>query len=179
MEAAFRGCIAALTIPWSQMKDVLKTEELELPEGVEVTIKSRQITVKGPRGTLTKNVRHIDMDIRLITGKTNKVTLAVWQGGRKHVACLRTIKSLIENMVTGVTKVCFLTDYAHGVELISHPYYRASSTRCVLCMPISLSTASFRTAGRVLRFGTSWGRRCVGVSLGPLRNSRRDRLCGM
>ena len=88
------------------MKDVLKTEELDIPEGVEVTIKSRQITVKGPRGTLTKNVRHIDMDIRLLTGKTNKVTLAVWQGGRKHVACLRTIKSLIENMVTGVTKVC-------------------------------------------------------------------------
>ena len=120
MEAAFRGCITALTIPWSQMKDVLKTEELELPEGVEVTIKSRQITVKGPRGTLTKNVRHIDMDIRLITGKTNKVTLAVWQGGRKHVACLRTIKSLIENMVTGVTKVRSLTGYAHGVELTSH-----------------------------------------------------------
>jgi large subunit ribosomal protein L9e len=45
------------------------------------------------------------MDIQLIKGKENKVTLAVWQGGRKHVACLRTIKSLIENMVTGVTKV--------------------------------------------------------------------------
>ena len=105
METTVCGCIVALTVPCPQMKDVLKTEELELPEGVEVTIKSRQITVKGPRGTLTKNVRHIDMDIRLITGKTNKVTLAVWQGGRKHVACLRTIKSLIENMVTGVTKV--------------------------------------------------------------------------
>ncbi|KAJ3488360.1 hypothetical protein NLI96_g2883 [Meripilus lineatus] len=86
------------------MRDVLKTEELTIPEGVEVTVKSRLITVKGPRGTLTKNVRHIDMDIRLIKGKTNKVSLAVWQGGRKHVACLRTIKSLIENMVTGVTK---------------------------------------------------------------------------
>jgi len=45
------------------------------------------------------------MDIRLIKAKTNnKVTLAVWQGNRKHVACLRTIKSLISNMITGVTK---------------------------------------------------------------------------
>lgn len=87
------------------MRDVLKTEELDIPEGVEVNIKSRLITVKGPRGTLNKNVRHIDMDIRLLKGKTNKVTLAVWQGGRKHVACLRTIKSLIVNMITGVTKV--------------------------------------------------------------------------
>ncbi|TCD68211.1 hypothetical protein EIP91_011383 [Steccherinum ochraceum] len=85
------------------MRDVLKTEELTIPEGVDVSVKSRLITVKGPRGTLTKNVRHIDMDIRLLK-KQNKVTLAVWQGGRKHVACLRTIKSLIVNMITGVTK---------------------------------------------------------------------------
>ncbi|RPD67229.1 60S ribosomal protein L9 [Lentinus tigrinus ALCF2SS1-7] len=87
------------------MRDVLKTEELDVPEGVTVEIKSRLITVTGPRGKLTKNVRHIDMDIRLVQhGKENKVTLAVWQGGRKHVACLRTIKSLIVNMITGVTK---------------------------------------------------------------------------
>jgi large subunit ribosomal protein L9e len=87
------------------MRDILKTEELSIPEGVTVAIKSRIINVEGPRGKLEKNVRHINMDIQLIKGKENKVTLAVWQGGRKHVACLRTIKSLIENMVTGVTKV--------------------------------------------------------------------------
>lgn len=87
------------------MRDVLKTEELEIPDGIEVIIRSRLITVTGPRGTLKKNVRHVDMDIRLIKGKTTKVSLAVWQGGRKHVACLRTIRSLINNMITGVTKV--------------------------------------------------------------------------
>jgi len=86
------------------MRDVLQTEELDIPEGVQVAIKSRIITVTGPRGTLTKNVRHIDMDVRLAKGTTNKVLLAVWQGGRKHVACLRTVKSLIQNMITGVTK---------------------------------------------------------------------------
>jgi large subunit ribosomal protein L9e len=96
------------------MRDVLQTEELEIPEGVAVEIKSRVIKVTGPRGTLTKNVRHVDMDIRVLkTKKSNKVTLAVWQGGRKHVACLRTIRSLINNMVIGVTKVCAPTDPAH------------------------------------------------------------------
>ncbi|KAI0052998.1 60S ribosomal protein L9 [Auriscalpium vulgare] len=98
------------------MRDVLKTEELEIPEGVDVSIKSRVIIVSGPRGTLTKNVRHVNMDIRLLKGKTKKVTLAVWQGNRKHVACLRTIKSLIENMATGVTKGFLYkmrTVYAH------------------------------------------------------------------
>jgi len=87
------------------MRDVLKTEELDIPEGVEVTIKARLITVKGPRGTLTKNVRHVNMDIQVVKGKASKVSLAVWQGGRKHVACLNTIRSLINNMITGVTKV--------------------------------------------------------------------------
>jgi len=90
------------------MRDILQTEELTVPEGVTVAIKSRIITVEGPRGKLEKNVRHINMDIQLIKGKALKVTLAVWQGGRKHVACLRTIKSLIENMITGVTKVSHL-----------------------------------------------------------------------
>ncbi|CDO71285.1 hypothetical protein BN946_scf184908.g42 [Trametes cinnabarina] len=115
------------------MRDVLKTEELDIPEGVEVNIKSRVIMVKGPRGTLTKNVRHIDMDIRLTkSSKANKVSLAVWQGGRKHVACLRTIKSLIVNMITGVTKGfcykmravyahfpinCIIQDGGRGVEI--------------------------------------------------------------
>jgi large subunit ribosomal protein L9e len=90
------------------MRDIHSTEELVIPEGVDVTVKSRIITVKGPRGTLVKNVRHIDMDIRLVKTKNSaKVTLAVWQGGRKHVACLRTIRSLISNMIKGVTKVCF------------------------------------------------------------------------
>lgn len=89
-----------------KMRDILKTEELDIPEGVEVTVKSRLVTVTGPRGTLTKNLRHADVDIRLVKGKTNRVTLAVWQGGRKHVAVLRTLRSLISNMITGVTKVC-------------------------------------------------------------------------
>jgi len=98
------------------MRDVLKTEDLEIPEGITVTVKSRVITVTGPRGTLTKNVQHVNMDIKLQKGKKNKVLLAVWQGGRKHVACLRTIKSLITNMITGVTKgfsYKMRTVYAH------------------------------------------------------------------
>jgi large subunit ribosomal protein L9e len=91
------------------MRDIHSTEELDIPQNVEVTVKSRIITVKGPRGKLVKNVRHIDMDIRLVKAKnTSKVTLAVWQGGRKHVACLRTIRSLITNMIKGVTKVRFI-----------------------------------------------------------------------
>lgn len=48
------------------------------------------------------------MDLRLVKpkaeGRDVKVKLVVWHGARKHVACLRTVRSLIENMITGVTK---------------------------------------------------------------------------
>ena len=84
------------------MKDIYKEEEFDIPEGVEVSIKSRYITVKGPRGTLTKSLRHIDMEIKKIGSK--KIRLVIWHGTRKHVACLRTVRSLIENMMNGVTK---------------------------------------------------------------------------
>lgn len=36
--------------------------------------------------------------------KDTKAVFTIWHGGRKHVACLRTIKSAVENMITGVTK---------------------------------------------------------------------------
>jgi large subunit ribosomal protein L9e len=92
------------------MKAVLSTEELDVPEGVTVTIKSRLIAVEGPRGKLEKNVRHVNMDIQLQKGTTTKVVFAVWEGGRKHIAQLRTMRSLVDNLITGVTKVCSACD---------------------------------------------------------------------
>jgi len=90
------------------MRDVQKNEELLIPEGVTVAIKSRVVVVEGPRGKLEKSIKHINMDLRLVSpkaeGRQSKVTLVVWHGARKHVACLRTVKSMIQNMITGVTK---------------------------------------------------------------------------
>ena len=88
------------------MKDIYKEEEFEIPDGVTVNVKSRLVTVKGPRGELKKNLRHIDMEIKKIGDK--KIKLIVWHGSRKHVACLRTVRSLIVNMINGVTKVFIL-----------------------------------------------------------------------
>lgn len=49
------------------MKDITSVESLVIPEGVTVTAKARTITVEGPRGTLTKKVGHIQMDIQLVS----------------------------------------------------------------------------------------------------------------
>lgn len=54
------------SLPSYQMKDILKTEDFTIPEGVTVAIKSRIVKVTGPRGELTKNIRHINLDIQLV-----------------------------------------------------------------------------------------------------------------
>lgn len=84
------------------MKFVCSEQILEIPEGVTVNIKARVIKVTGPRGELTKNLKHINVDFEKIDNKAIKIL--VHHGERKHVAALRTVKSLISNMVTGVTK---------------------------------------------------------------------------
>lgn len=51
------------------MKDVSSIEYLDIPEGVTVQVKARKVTVEGPRGTLTKNAGHIQMDIQVVSGE--------------------------------------------------------------------------------------------------------------
>lgn len=84
------------------MKDLYKDDILNIPEGVEITIKSRIVTVRGPRGELSKNLRHLNIELKFVEG--NKLKFVVYHGNRKHVACIRTVRSLINNMIVGVTK---------------------------------------------------------------------------
>ncbi|GME91936.1 unnamed protein product [[Candida] boidinii] len=83
------------------MKYVQSTESLAIPEGVTLNIKARIVKVVGPRGELSKNLRHIDVTFKKVNDRLVKIT--VHNGDRKHVAALRTVKSLIANMIKGVT----------------------------------------------------------------------------
>jgi large subunit ribosomal protein L9e len=73
---------------------------------VEVEVKSRQIKVVGPRGTLTRDFKHVSMDMQLTGSKETKqfVRVDLWFATRKQLACVRTITSHIENLFTGVTR---------------------------------------------------------------------------
>ncbi|KAI9353382.1 ribosomal protein L6, alpha-beta domain-containing protein [Zopfochytrium polystomum] len=84
------------------MKSIVQEKELVVPDNVTVEIKNRRVRVKGPRGVLVKAFNHIDFEV-VKTGP-KKHLIRVWHGVRKHVACIRTISSRIENMITGVTK---------------------------------------------------------------------------
>merc|ERR1711941_186551 len=55
----------------------------------------------GPKGKLVRDFRHLNCEI---TKKYNTLTVAVWFGLRKDLACIRTVCSHITNMCTGVTK---------------------------------------------------------------------------
>lgn len=59
------------------MKDISSVESLTIPEGVTVAIKSRIVTVEGPRGKLVKNVGHVQMDIQLVSGLDDRLGLHV------------------------------------------------------------------------------------------------------
>ena len=75
---------------------------MKVPAGVTVEVKARKVSVTGPRGTLTREFKHIQIDI--VKQDPETVRVDMWFGKRKAIACIRTICSHIENMITGVTK---------------------------------------------------------------------------
>ena len=70
-----------------------------LPAGVETTIAEDQITVKGPRGTLTQPLTG-DVIIELNDGQ---LTFVAANESRHANAMSGTVRSLVNNMVTGVS----------------------------------------------------------------------------
>lgn len=89
------------------MKTILSSEIMDIPEGVEIKVKAKVIEVKGPRGTLTRNFKHLNLDFQLITDEeTGKQKLKVdaWFGSRKTTAAIRTALSHVNNLINGVTQ---------------------------------------------------------------------------
>ncbi|HLU14887.1 MAG TPA: 50S ribosomal protein L6 [Burkholderiaceae bacterium] len=70
-----------------------------VPQGVQATLDEQQITVKGPLGTLTQPLDP-NVDIRLDDGQ---LTFDVANESREAKAMSGTMRSLVNNMVTGVS----------------------------------------------------------------------------
>ncbi len=69
---------------------------------VTCEIKARHVKITGPRGSLERDFKHMDMDLKVIGGKYVRVDL--WFANRKQLACVRTVISHIDNMFVGVTR---------------------------------------------------------------------------
>lgn len=85
------------------MKTILASRTIDIPEGVTVGVKSRVVTVEGPRGKLVRDFTHVKMDLQLV-GEGKQIRLDLWFATKKQLATVRTIMSHIDNMFTGVTR---------------------------------------------------------------------------
>ncbi|EMD95839.1 hypothetical protein COCC4DRAFT_183702 [Bipolaris maydis ATCC 48331] len=84
------------------MKYIHSEEELPIPEGVKVSIKNRNVVVEGPRGKLSKSLGHLAVSFS--HPKKDLIKIELHHGIRKSVATLRTVRTLINNLIIGVTK---------------------------------------------------------------------------
>ncbi|ARK28529.1 50S ribosomal protein L6 [Halalkalibacter krulwichiae] len=91
---------------------------VEVPSGVTLTLDGTLLTVKGPKGELKRNL-HEDMKIVI---EDNLVTVERPSDNKLHRALHGTTRSLINNMVEGVTK-----GFERGLELIGVGYRATKS----------------------------------------------------
>ena len=68
------------------MKQICQTRDITIPEGVTIDVKARKVRVKGPRGVLYKDFKHINFQIKRIAA--DKLRVILWHGNRKQVACI-------------------------------------------------------------------------------------------
>lgn len=91
---------------------------IAVPSGVDVTLDNAVITVKGPKGTLTREL-HKDMKI---TVENNEITVTRPSDNKLHRSLHGTTRSVVSNMVSGVTE-----GFSKSLELVGVGY-RANKT---------------------------------------------------
>jgi large subunit ribosomal protein L6 len=145
---------------------------IQLPANVEVTQEGRRLTVKGPLGTLEREihpemrVEHADAELRVVRPSDEP----------RHRALHGLTRTLVANMVTGVT-----TGFTRGLE-ISGVGYRAQlqGQKLVLALgyshPVEVDAPSgieFRveTPTRLAVFGAD--KELVGQTAAYIRSRRK------
>ena len=83
-------------------KDVHVVKTVEIPEGVEVEVEGTRVTVRGPKGELTREFPRVKGV--LIRKEDNKVVVEAYFANARKRAMVGTIAAHIKNMITGVTK---------------------------------------------------------------------------
>jgi large subunit ribosomal protein L6 len=83
------------------MRAIEVVRTVKVPEGVDVTVNGRMVTIKGSRGTLTRDFSVAPIAIKY---QGNEVLVEATWARKKEAAVVGTIASHIQNMITGVTK---------------------------------------------------------------------------
>ena len=72
-----------------------------------MTVKARKVKVKGPKGEIVKDFRHMPVELKIVKQQVKKrkglfLNIKMWFGGYKQSCSVSTLKSLIRNMISGV-----------------------------------------------------------------------------
>ncbi len=86
---------------------------IEIPKDVTVTVNGNSVTVKGPKGELSKEFNN-DMNIQM---EENQLTVTRPSDSKEHRALHGTTRSLIANMIEGVSK-----GFEKSLELVGVGY---------------------------------------------------------
>ncbi|MBB6675070.1 50S ribosomal protein L6 [Cohnella nanjingensis] len=102
---------------------------IQVPNGVNVNLDNNVITVKGPKGSLS---RELHKDMKLVI-ESDVITVERPSDNKLHRALHGTTRSVVANMVSGVTE-----GYAKNLELVGVGY-RANKTGEKLVLNVGYS----------------------------------------
>jgi large subunit ribosomal protein L6 len=111
-----------------QMSRVGK-KPIEIPAGVTVTLDNNNVTVKGPKGELSRTF-HADIEIKV---EENVINISRPTDNKEHRALHGTTRAVLANMVEGVSK-----GFERGLELVGVGY-RASKQGSKLVLNVGYS----------------------------------------
>ncbi|MDG6985821.1 MAG: 50S ribosomal protein L6 [Nitrososphaerota archaeon] len=90
--------------------ETVQSTSVELPGGVTATLTGRNLSIKGKLGEARKNFEKINVNIGL---DGNKVVFSPFSRKRRDNVIINTVTSIVNNMVTGVTK-----GYTYKVKVV-------------------------------------------------------------
>ena len=102
---------------------------IEIPAGVEVTVEGNLVRVKGPKGELSREIN----PAMTVTIENGALRVSRPSDEREHKALHGLTRTLIANMVEGVTK-----GYSRALELVGTGY-RAAKTGNKLTLSVGYS----------------------------------------
>ncbi|CAG7647386.1 50S ribosomal protein L6 [Paenibacillus solanacearum] len=102
---------------------------ITIPSGVNVTLENTLITVKGPKGTLSREL-HKDMKVSV---EDSVLTVERPSDNKLHRSLHGTTRSVVQNMVSGVTD-----GFVKNLELVGVGY-RANKTGNKLVLNVGYS----------------------------------------
>ena len=83
------------------MRAIEISENVQVPDDVEVSLEGKRFTVKGPKGTLVRDFSFAPISMKL-NGRTICIR-AEWPR-KKEASLVGTLRSHVQNMITGVRK---------------------------------------------------------------------------